>query len=84
MGHVCIEIPREVFVSTRLTTQEIRRELALAFYQQNRISFGKAREMAGLNVWAFQHLLGERDIPVNYDQDDFFQDISTLKHLGRI
>ena len=81
---VSIEIPREVIHATRLKPEELKRELAVLLFQQERLSFGKAREMAGMTVWAFQHLLASRDIPVHYDLEDYEEDLSTLKGLGRL
>jgi len=81
---VAIEIPREVIRATRMTPQELRRELAVYLFQQGKLSFGKAREMAGMTVWAFQQLLGSRGIPVHYDLEDYEEDLATLKELGRI
>ena len=80
---VTIEIPREVIHSTRMSPEELRRELAVYLFQQGRLSFGKAREMAGMTVWAFQQLLGARGIPVHYDIEDYEQDLMTLEELGR-
>lgn len=81
---VSIEIPREIIHAARLKPEELKRELAVLLFQQERLSFGKAREMAGMTVWAFQHLLASRDIPVHYDLEDYEEDLSTLKGLGRI
>ena len=68
MSHmIAIEIPREVIYATRMTPRELRQELAIHLFQQGKLSFGKAREMAGMTVWAFQQLLGSRGIPVHYD-----------------
>ncbi|MBU1148149.1 MAG: UPF0175 family protein [Candidatus Omnitrophica bacterium] len=81
---VSIEIPREVIHAARLKPEELKRELAVLLFQQERLSFGKAREMAGMTVWAFQHLLASRDIPVHYNLEDYEEDLSTLKELGRL
>jgi predicted HTH domain antitoxin len=81
---IFIEIPREVIHVTRMTPQELRRELAIYLFQQGKLSFGKAREMAGMTVWAFQQLLGSREIPIHYDIEDYEEDIATLKELGRL
>jgi len=51
---VTIEIPREILHVTRMTPEELRRELAVSLFQQGKLSFGKAREMAGMTVWACQ------------------------------
>jgi predicted HTH domain antitoxin len=53
-------------------------------FQQGRLSFGKAREMADMTVWAFQQLLGSRGIPIHYDLEDHEEDLTTLKELGRL
>ena len=81
---ISIEIPREVVHATRMTPQELRRELAVYLFQQGKLSFGKARQMAGMTVWAFQQLLGSREIPVHYDVEDYEQDLAALKALGRL
>ena len=81
---ISIEIPREVIHATRMTPEELRRELAIHLFQQGKLSFGKAREMAGMTVWAFQQLLGSRGIPVHYDVEDYEEDLATLQELGRL
>lgn len=81
---IAIEIPREVIHATRMTPDELRRELAIYLFQQGRLSFGKAREMADMTAWAFQQLLGSRGIPVHYDLEDYQEDLATLKELGRL
>ena len=79
-----IEIPREVIHATRMTPQELKRELSIYLFQQGKLSFGKAREMAGMTVWAFQQLLGSRGIPVHYNVEDYEEDLNTLGELGRL
>ena len=59
------------------------RELALALYQQGRSSFGKARELAGMAVWAFQQLLECREIPVHYDVKDYLAGRAPVEKLGQ-
>ena len=81
---ISIEIPREVLHAARMTPLDMRRELAIYLFQQGRLSFGKAREMAGMTVWAFQQLLASREIPVHYDVEDYEEDLRTLKELGRL
>ena len=79
---IAIEIPREIIHATRMTPEELRRELAIYLFQQGKLSFGKAREMAGMTVWTFQQLLGSRGIPIHYDLEDYEADRSTLKEIG--
>ena len=81
---VSIEIPREIIRSARMTPQELKQVLAISLFQQGKLSFGKAREMAGMTVWDFQQLLGSRKISVHYDIEDYDEDLQTLKVLGRL
>ena len=81
---IVTEIPREIIHATRMTPEELRRELAIHLFQQGKLSFGKAREMAGMTVWAFQQLLGSRDILIHYDLEDYETDRSTLKEIGQL
>lgn len=60
---ISIEIPREILHAARMTPQELKRELAIYLFQQGRLSFGKAREMAEMTSWTFQQLLASRGVP---------------------
>ncbi len=84
MSNTCIEIPRDILQSARMSSEEIKKELALVLFQQEKISFGKAKELAGVNIWSFQQLLGDRGITIHYDVEDFDQDLQNLENLGRI
>ena len=81
---IAIEIPREVIHATRMKPMELKQELAIHLFQQGRLSFGKAHEMADMTVWVFRQLLGSRGIPIHYGVDDYGQDMTTLKELGRL
>jgi len=65
-----------------MTAEELRLELALHLFQQGTLSFGKAREMAQMNIWAFQQLLGSRGLPIHYGSEEYKADLKTLKELG--
>ncbi|GIV70510.1 UPF0175 family protein [Caldilinea sp.] len=80
---ISVQVPREILHAARLTVDELKQELALALYQQGRLSFGKASEIAGISVWDFQMLLGARKIPVHYDLQDYEDDLATLHALRR-
>jgi predicted HTH domain antitoxin len=64
---ISIKIPKEIKHIARMTPQELVQELAVYLFQQGKLSFGKAREMAEMTACAFQRLLGTRNIPVHYD-----------------
>ena len=79
-----IEIPIEIAHAEKMTPEELRRELAIHLFSVHKLSFGKAREMAGMTVCSFQQLLGSREIPPHYDVSEYEEDLTTLSKLGRI
>jgi predicted HTH domain antitoxin len=79
-----IRVPFDVRSATKMSEEELRTELAVHLYQRQKLSLGKAKELAGLSVWQFLQLLGSRGIPVNYDTEQFEEDVATLKRLGRL
>jgi predicted HTH domain antitoxin len=74
-----LDIPESVASSIRLPTPEIekrlRTELAIALYSQGILSFGKAAELAGASRYAFADLIGERNIPRHYTEQDLAPDL---------
>jgi predicted HTH domain antitoxin len=76
-----LEIPLDVLDSARLTLDELRAELAIHLYEQGRLSFGKAHELADLSVWEFRQLLGSRRISPHFDAEDLQQDLESLREL---
>ena len=64
-----------------MTASELRLELAVTLFQQGKLSFGKARQMADMNFWTFQQLLGSRKITPHYDIADYEEDLNTLDEL---
>ena len=86
MARVILEISDDVVQAIKLPAQEVslrlQRELALRLYEKSLLSFGKARELAGMTRWAFHDLLGEEGIPRRYDKADLEEDLQTLKGLA--
>ena len=79
-----LEIPQTVLDAAQMSAPEMRRELALTLYAQNRLSLGKARELAGLSLWEFRQWLATRRIETHYDVTDLQDDLTTLRALGRL
>ena len=57
---------------------EVSRELELATHMSAQEI---CRELADMDVVAFQCLLGSRGIPVNYGVEDFQADLEMIKRL---
>jgi len=66
-----------------MTLEELKCELAISLFQRGKLSFGKAREMTGMTVWAFQQMLGSRGAPVHYDTEDYEEDLATIENLEK-
>jgi len=56
--------------------QELLMELAVALYAQGLLSFGKARELAGMGKYEFGRLLGKRGIPRHYSLEELGDDLA--------
>jgi predicted HTH domain antitoxin len=85
MSKVIIEIPEEILRSAKVPPAEIserfKQELALRLYEQQILTFGKAREFAGLTKWEFHKLLGKSGITRNYDLEELERDLKTLESI---
>jgi len=74
-------IPDDIFRATRMTEDELKLEIAIMLYKQEKISSGKARAWTRLTVIEFQHELAKRGLFINYDVEDFKADVKTLQSM---
>ena len=74
-----IDIPESITNSLRLPEPEmeprLRAELGVALYAQSILPFGKASELARLSRHEFAALLGQREIPRHYSEQELAQDL---------
>lgn len=49
-----LTISDEVLESARISANELQQEIAVYLYSKNKLSFGQARKIAGLNVFSFR------------------------------
>ena len=86
MDKMVLEISDDLAGALRLPSGEkqarLCRELAVRLYQKDLLSFGKARELAGMGKWEFHALLGEEGIVRRYDAEELESDLDTLEMLG--
>lgn len=80
MESLQLRIPDSVAQAIRLPeermVQELLMELAIALYAQGFLSFGKARELAGIGKYEFGRLLGERGVPRHYGHEELEDDLA--------
>lgn len=82
MKMVSVPIPEEIMMSVKIPRKrwetELKRELALQLYREGMISFANARRLAEMDKTDFHYLLGEREIPRQYDVEDYNEDLENL------
>jgi predicted HTH domain antitoxin len=66
----------------QINEADLRTELAIALFQQERITLGTASQLADLHQIEFQQLIASRGICVHYDIEDLEQDLKSLREDG--
>ncbi len=75
---ITLDLPDDL----RLSETDLRTELAVALFQQQRITLGTASQITGLHQIEFQRLIASRGISIHYDVADLEQDLSSLHQDG--
>jgi predicted HTH domain antitoxin len=74
-----LDIPDSIAGSLRLPVPEIepclRTEFAIGLYAQGILPFGKASELAGISRYRLADLIGQREIPRHYTDNELTQDL---------
>ena len=72
-------VPDSIVQAIRLPEERMMQglleELAITLYAQGLLSFGKARELAGMGKYEFGRLVGERGIPRHYGREELEDDL---------
>ena len=78
-----VVIPDEVLQAANLTEAELKRELAVLLFQQERFTLGQSAHFADVPLIDFQRLLASRDIPLHYGVEEFEKDLETIGQARR-
>lgn len=78
-----ITIPDEIMNSAKLTVLQLQQELAVYLYSKNKLSFGQARKLAGMDVLQFQELLFINNVPLHYGVSDLQDDFDSIQQFGK-
>lgn len=81
---MAVLIPDETLRAAKMTEQELKQEVAILLYQQQRLTLAQAARLAGVDRLQLQHLLASRGVPIDFDVEDLDQDMSNLQRLGRL
>ena len=74
-----LTIPDDILSSLGMNEEELLVELAVALYATQKISFGTARRLAGLDWYSFREILADRKIPAHYEIEQFEEDLTNLQ-----
>ena len=66
-------------ISETNAQSDIKKYLALYLFKELILSFGKAADLSGMDKLSFLELVGIKGIQLNYDSDDYYDDIKTIK-----
>ena len=66
----------------QITEADLRTELAIALFQQQRITLGSASQLASLHQIELQRLIADRGICIHYEIEDLEQDLASLRQDG--
>ncbi len=78
-----VTIPDEVLSAAHISESEIKQELALTLFQQERLTLAQASRLAEMTRLAFQALLADRQIPIHYGVEEFREDVRAVHPLER-
>lgn len=79
-----LTIPDQVLEQMNVKEDILLLEIAALLYEKGSLSFGQAKTLAGLSHLAFQSVLKDRGIPLNYDIDAFHEDWLQLNEETKI
>ena len=74
-----LTIPDEILRQTNITSMDMRIEVAAYLYEKQRMSIGKARLIAGLNLIPFQKELAKRNIYLKIEPKDLETEVNNLR-----
>jgi predicted HTH domain antitoxin len=85
MSNVTVEIPQEALALSGLDDQSdserARLLVALELFREERVSLGRAAELAGLSIEEFMEFSAHRQVPIHYTDDDLAEDRTTAARL---
>lgn len=79
---ITLNLPDNLSQTETFNQSDWLREIAIALFQQERISLSRASKIAGIEIMDLQKLLGDRGICIHYDVEDLEQDIQHLRDRG--
>ena len=77
-----ILITDQMLTQANLSETQVRLELAIFLFEKRLFTLGKSAELAQIHQYVLQKELARRQIPMHYDEEDYGQDMATLRRLS--
>jgi predicted HTH domain antitoxin len=78
-----VTIPDEVLAAAHISEPELKLELALTLFRQERLTLAQASRLAETTQLAFQAFLADRQFPIHYGVEEFREDVRALHQPER-
>lgn len=82
-----INIPSEILTSLNVSETEfvhsLKQSAAMSYYMQNKLTLGKASELAGLSRFEFENMLTANDIPISILNFEDIENEVRIKNFGQ-
>jgi len=79
-----VTIPDQLLDSIGMTERDLKTELALTLFQQDRLTLGQASILCEMPQLDFQRLLAHRRIPLHYTVEAVEQDLEYARGFRSI
>jgi predicted HTH domain antitoxin len=76
-----IRVADELVRGIHMPKEQWLLDLAIGLFVDRRVTLGRGAEIAGVSKPAFLDALGQRQVPINYDESDLESDLKTIANL---
>jgi predicted HTH domain antitoxin len=83
-SNMSLLISKETLEKIEMSEGQLRIEIAVMLFQQERFTLAQAARFAQINQLAFQRLLASRRIPLHYGMEELMEDFYSLKDSVRL
>ena len=79
-----VTIPDSVLRAARMSDRELKQEVAVMLFEQEKLTLAQASRLAEMKQVTFRYLLASREISLHYGIAELEEDVETLKEIGRL
>jgi predicted HTH domain antitoxin len=77
-----LTISDDILGAIKMSAADLQKEFAVFLYATQKLSFGRARKLAGVDVLEFQELLFNYNVPLHYGVSDLEDDFNAIHSKG--